>query len=219
MKPFLSFFVSLYIMITTYNNEIITLNKHDKELPLWEDAQYRIIPYLEPITPNNEFLPALRSNEPLAIKVTSKVKMYLAYFNNNSILLLTDEILQKWSVSWAAIQLALDKNMFEIMESTQVNYHEDGFFPYFSVNNPVPVFNSLMPFYKPFRAQMTKLLGTLYYGAIPERNTAIFFEKEFLKTYPKQMRNDILLTYECSTHPLTSELLEISTDEVLSILD
>lgn len=45
------------------------------------------------------------------------------------------------------------------------------------------------------------------------------FGREELPKYVGNFRNDVLLTYDCSVHPLSSELVEVSPQGIVTLLD
>ena len=188
-------------------------------LPSWETARKSILPWLESVDTKRDFTPALRIQDTLATMITEKIKMCIAYFYEGIIIPLTGYIIQRWNVSWAAVRLAMDENMHSIMQAARIIPHNSAYgFNYMTVSHPVPAYNASLAFYKPFQNQIHQKMGDTYYMALPEHSTTIVFDQQQLQHYSTELRNDILLTYDCAAAPLTTELLEVSSAGIVTLL-
>jgi hypothetical protein len=200
-------------------------NRPHSELPDWERAKPNIFPLLEHISPEKTSLPAriptLTPDDVLSSELTSHIRMNLACFYQTAVIPLTDNIVRNWSISISMLQLALEENMANFTIKTTFEKHEKDGFIYYTVNTPVPYFNSLIPFYKPMRRQISGFLDYPFYFAIPERQTVILFDDDHLPRYSKILRNDVLLTHECSAraHTISPELIQASEEGITAVMD
>ena len=189
-------------------------------IPVWEQARHSIVPYLEPVHSSKDCVPALRCSDSLAGMLTNKIKMYIAVICKDIIVPLSELILRKWNVSWNTVRLAMDENMAKLARLLTFEDHISPHgFSYISLHHPVPAYTSSLAFYKPFRDRMCGYWGDTYYMAAPERSTVVMFGREELPKYVGNFRNDVLLTYDCSVHPLSSELVEVSPQGIVTLLD
>lgn len=189
------------------------------DVPNWNTAKDFLLPYLAPIEENQETTPALRSNDLLCSLLTSRIKMYLACFYQGSVIPLTENLISEWSVSTAIVQMAIEENMAKYVPYTKIEKHENREFEYYSIHNELPFFNSLLLFYAPFQSALQEKLGETFYAAAPEIRTGIVFHRKFISKYTELLRDDVLLTHDCSLHPLSRELIEISSEGTLAVLD
>ncbi len=197
-------------------SEIITA-KNLVTIPDWQTAKDSILPILAPVETNKETLPALRSDDMLCRLVTDNIKMYLACVYNGAIIRLTENLIAQWSVSFAIISLAIDENLSRFVSDVYFEKHYNNRFEYFTMHHPVASISPLLLFYKPFQQALCSKFGSTFYAAVPELSTAVIFRKKFVKAYEKRLRDDVILTYDCSTRPLSKELIEISKDGAFSV--
>ncbi|HIW36257.1 MAG TPA: hypothetical protein IAA30_04680 [Candidatus Treponema faecavium] len=191
-----------------------------ESVPVWEQARACIVPYLEPAHSAKEYVPALRSSDSLVGMITNKIKMYIAVICKGIIVPLSEAILRTWDVTWKTVRLAMDENMARLSELITYEEHTSPRgFAYMSLHHPVPAYTSSLAFYKPFRDKMCRYWGGSYYMAAPERSTVVLFGKEELPKYVGSFRDDVLLTYDCSMRPLSGELLEVSPQGIVTLLD
>lgn len=194
----------------TESNTLITI-------PDWSTAKKSILPVLAPADNKNESLPALRANDILCRLVTDNIKMYLACIYNDSVIALTENLISQWSVTAAIIGLAIDENLSNLASDVHFEKHINGGFKYYTIHHPIASISPLLLFYKPFQQALCSKFGKTFYAAVPEISTAVIFEEKYIKSYGKVLRDDILLTHDCSTRPLSKELIEISKDGAYSV--
>jgi len=194
----------------TESNTLITI-------PDWPTAKESILPVLAPADNNKESLPALRANDILCRLVTDNIKMYLACIYNDSVIALTENLIAQWSVTSAIIGLAIDENLSKLASDIYFEKHINDRFEYYTIHHPVASVSPLVLFYKPFQQALCSKFGNTFYAAVPEISTAVIFKEKYVKNYEKYLRDDIFLTHECSTRPLSKELIEISKDGAFSV--
>jgi len=199
-------------------NALLSLEKKCTPLPDWETAKQYIRLFLISADKMNKSI-SLLNDEYLSSYITNRIKMFMVLSYGECIIPLREELLKQWDVSFADIRLAMEDSMKNLLPLTQLEEHNKNGFVYFTVHHPQSILNSVMPFYKPFQYFMHKELGETYYMAIPEQRTAVLFSKQFLPEYSSTLRNDILLTFDCSSQFLSPELIEVSDAGVLAVMD
>ncbi len=200
------------------------------EIPSWEIAQRLVFPHLEPVpcavigsAPSINFTASLArsaaqtGSDPLSSLLTGCLKMTLALFYGGAIIPLSENLLREWSVSLASVLFAMDANLGLVSRSSWLVPHEKGPIHYYSLHSDAAPFNSAVPFFPPFQAQMARVLGSPFYFAVPERRTVILFGAEYLPFYRKDLRDDVLLTWDDSTSALSPELIEVSESGALPV--
>lgn len=197
--------------------ETITASNKLLTIPDWQTAKDTLLPVLAPADNKKESLPALRANDILCRLVTENIKMYLACAYNGAVIALTENLIAQWSVSAAIISLAIDENLSKFVADVYFEKHFNGRFEYFTVHHPVSSIVPTLIFYKPFQQALCAKFGSTFYATVPELSTAVIFKKKYAKSYAKMLRDDVLLTYECSTKPLSKELIEISKDGAFAV--
>lgn len=197
---------------------LLSAEKKCRQIPDWETARHHVHPLLMSAEKKEDSI-ALLDDEYLWSLITNNIKMCMVLSYKDCIIPLREELLTKWDVTFAEIRLAMEDKMTSLMPQTQLEEHTKNGFVYFTVHHPQSIFNAVMPFYKPFQYNMHKELGETYYMAVPEQRTAVIFSKKYLRQYPSVLRNDILLTYECSSHFLSPELIEVSDAGVIAVMD
>ena len=223
-------------MFVYMNNEKLfsTLEPHDLlvlpgkinglEIPDWNIARHLVFPYLEPAAgiDNTSVFPGCRADvsaqnsfEPLSGMITGSIKMSLAIFYQGRVIPLSESLIREWSISVAAVRLAMDINISLVARSVRLVPHKKGSFVYHSLHSDAAPFNSALPFYTPFQETAAALLGSPFYFAVPERRTVILFGADMLPLYRNELRDDIFLTYETSTSSLSTELIEVSESGTL----
>lgn len=200
-------------------NDLIITPKNLTVVPDWEEAKHYIIPVIDRIPESTGYVPAVRTYDTLSTKITEQLRLCIAYIYNGIIIPLSEYLLKKWSVTVAAVQLAIEDNLSRVLPMLQLIEHNKDGFVYYTLNHPIPVFNSILPFYKTFQYGIHKNFGETYYMAVPERTTSVIFDNSQVSRYPEVLRNDVLMTYDCSTKALSSELIEVSSAGVIPILD
>ncbi|AEE16335.1 hypothetical protein [Treponema brennaborense] len=191
-----------------------------QNLPAWEQARTSILPFLAPVESPRDFAPALRSHDTLAAMLTDKIKMYIAFFYKGIVIPLTEYLIRQWNVSWSSVRLAMDENMAALMHAVSLKPHvSPSGFSYYSVSHPLPICNSSLPFYKPFQRELHERFGETFYMAVPEKTTSVIFPANELTAYEAKLRNDVILTHDCSARPLSTELLEVSEAGVVALCD
>ena len=198
------------------NNSIMAADKL-LTIPDWQIAKDTILPILAHVDNKEESLPALRANDILCRLVTDNIKMYLACAYNGTVIALTENLIAQWSVSAAIISLAIDENLSKFVSDVYFERHYNGSFEYFTMHHPVASITPQLLFYKPFQQSLCARFGSTFYAAVPELTTAVIFKEKYAKFYDKHLRDDVLMTYECSTRPLSKELIEISKDGAFSV--
>jgi hypothetical protein len=198
---------------------IIETSKFPVELPSWTIARNLIIPCIDVVNQNEDSLPARRSSDVLVSRLTDKIKMTLALFYDGMFIPLSEYILRSWDVSFAIVRLAMEENMYRIMGQSQLEEHRNAATIYYTLHHPISVFNSVLPFFRHFQIQFSAMVGFPYYMVLPEKTTAVFFSQEKLGSYARFLRDDIFLTYDCSTQSLSTELIEVSADGLISVCD
>lgn len=189
-------------------------------LPDWETARHFVFPLLEPVYSSNRSMPDVSASalfDPLSAMLTSVIKTTLALFYQGAIIPLSEGILRDWAITVSAVQLAMEYNLAVLASTSRFELHRRERLQYWSLHTAAAPFNSVLPFHAPFRARIAELLGMPFYFAVPDRKTVILFSRESLPLYPGELRRDILLERDCSTCPLSSELLEVSSSGVLAI--
>ncbi|MCM1320823.1 MAG: hypothetical protein NC176_04520 [Treponema brennaborense] len=188
-------------------------------MPSWEQAKHAVFPWPEPQSCLKSDSLAQRPQDTLVAFITKKIKLYVVCLWNDILYPINDFLIKTWNVSWAAVRLAIEENMMRIMRDAVFKKHVCGQFSYYTLHHALPVFNSVLPFFKPFQAEAQKKFGGTFYFSVPERTTSVFFAKSALPMYVKQLRNDILLTHDCSARALSTELIEISPSGLVALLD
>lgn len=189
-------------------------------IPCWNVAQHYVFPLLEPITINKGNKPDVLAStffDPLSAMLTSGIKMTLALFYQGAIVPLSEMILREWSITFATVRLAMEHNLAVLGSSSRLEHHTRTSLSYWSLHTQIPLFNSVLPFFNSFRESLTNILGNPFYFSVPNRRTVILFKKETLSLYTSELKRDLLLEFECSTNPLSPELLEVSQSGVLTI--
>ncbi len=151
--------------------------------------------------------------------VSSQVKMFLACFYNGQVIPLSQHLLAQWAITASAVHLAVEENMQRIARNCELKKCSNGWFDYYSVQAELPVFNAALLFYKPFQFALQQKFGESFCAVMPELTCGIVFDRKNAELYAKAMRDDVLLTYECSSKPLSTELLEISSYGVVPLAD
>ena len=209
-KRHIYMYISSMIQSLTVKNNLLSI-------PDWETAKDTLLPLLAPADNKKESLPALRSDDILCRFVTNNIKMYLACIYNGSVIPLTENLLAQWSVSAALISLAIDENLSKLASDACFERHKNGRFEYFSLHHPIGFISPLLLFYRPFQDALCEKFGGTFYAAAPEITTAVVFKKKYANSYNRVLRDDVILTYDCSTKPLSKELIEISNDGAFSV--
>ncbi len=189
------------------------------EIPEWEQAHRLVFPFLQPVSGSSAFVPALTSDDILAGMVTAHIKMCIALYYRGSVIPLTDRLIREWSVSIAIVRLAMEENINTFMNMIRSEQHEKDGIVYYTINNQLPFFDSMLPVFKPFQKTMLEKLGTPCYFAVPERRTAVLFGNEYISSYQDTLRDDIILTHDCSSRALSTELIEVSPDGIIPVMD
>lgn len=197
---------------------ILAFEKKCTPVPDWKSAKQYIRPFLISADTMNKSI-SLLNDEYLSSFITNRIKMFMVLSYGECIIPLREELLKQWDVTFADIRLAMEDSMTNLLPLTQLEEHNKNGFIYFTVHHPQSLLNSVMPFYKPFQYFMQKELGETYYMAIPEQRTAVLFSKQHLPEYSSTLRNDILLTFDCSSQYLSPELIEVSDAGVLTVMD
>ncbi len=200
-------------------NALLSSAKTCTAVPEWKTAKDFIRPFLisAETAANNSI--ARIDDEHFSSFLTNRIKMFMVLTYGECIIPLREELLKKWEVSFADIRLAMEDTMTNLLPQTQLEEHNKNGFVYFTVHHPQPLLNAVLPFYKPFQYVMRKELGEIYYMAVPEQHTSVLFAKEHVESYSTTLRNDILLTFECSSHFLSPELIEVSDAGAIAVMD
>lgn len=188
-------------------------------LPDWNEAKNSIFPILSPYKTSKNKLMALKNQDILCMFVSSQVKMFLACFYNGKIIPLSQQLLAQWAITASAVHLAVEENMRRIAQNTRLKKCNNGWFDYYSVQAELPVFNAALLFYKPFQFALQQKFGESFCAVAPELTCGIVFDRKHAQLYAKAMRDDVHLTYECSSKSLSTELLEISSYGVVPLAD
>lgn len=191
-----------------------------ESLPDWKTAQKYVLPLLEPVAKDSGSIieeSASTIYEPLSAMLTSVIKMTLALFYQGEIIPLSEGMLRDWAITVTAVRFAMERNLALLAETARFEQHRRERVQYWSLHTDASPFNSVLPFHAPFRSRIAELLGMPFYFAVPERRTVILFAREALPLYPSELRRDILLARDCSAHPLSPELLEVSPSGLVAI--
>ncbi len=204
--------------MNTENALFIAQNKC-KELPPWNVAKNHIRPYLISSEDASYALMIRNSDAFFSSYLTERIRMVMVLAYGDCIVPLREELLKKWDVNFAQTRIAMEDTMTKLVPQTNLEEHKKEGFVYFTVHHPQSILNSVIPFYKPFQHVLKKELGEPYYMAVPEQRTAVLFSKNYALQYEKVLRNDVLLTYECSSQYLSPELIEVSDAGVFAVMD
>ncbi|ULQ59151.1 hypothetical protein K7I13_11675 [Brucepastera parasyntrophica] len=200
--------------------DVLSLEHFQQTIPDWDTAKNRIFPFFEPVdteaASRGDIVP-LNFASPLSQLMSSSLKMSLALFYGGSVIPLSQALIQEWSINLATIRLAMDTNMAKLASSGRFQSHTRGDISYYSVHSGISPLNSILPFYTPFQETCAALFGSPFYFTVPERRTVILFDREGIMHYQKLFKDDIYLTYETSTHPLSTEIFEVSESGVLPV--